>query len=278
MKLQSAASYFDNTPCYDAYTGVHLFDAQLDLYDDSKRDGQSAQRRILSLDPKFSIPAKRVIKIESDYWILGDNNPDYFQGSAIRNKYIIQRADQLARVYTPAQLLLGLSGSAIYLGRSWVKSIKQVEISSEQFSEYELIGAITETLDAGSLVKYYDDWFIVSDSVETAGGFKAGVSEQVHENLPINVVWGKRTYQPLSDTYTINGVSLNVLKLRWQSIFKYEQPAATKYKAGDSVIVVLKSDVSSVGTADTFMVGSETYAVIASFGLDQCWAIHVRNV
>ena len=54
MRLHDAALHFNNMPCNDGYSGAFLYNGQLVLYDDSRRDSESTERRILELDPALA--------------------------------------------------------------------------------------------------------------------------------------------------------------------------------------------------------------------------------
>jgi hypothetical protein len=49
MRLSTAARFFDRTLFKDAFVPTTTFRGQFDLYDDSKRDGVTVARRVLSV-------------------------------------------------------------------------------------------------------------------------------------------------------------------------------------------------------------------------------------
>lgn len=58
VKLAQVSRYFDRTLVTDPVTGGFLFKAQFSNYDDSKRDAFTAYRRIMSLSPEITSPAR----------------------------------------------------------------------------------------------------------------------------------------------------------------------------------------------------------------------------
>ena len=48
MRLHLAAQHFNRMPCNDGYTGAFLYNGQLGLFDDSKRDSESQKMRWLA--------------------------------------------------------------------------------------------------------------------------------------------------------------------------------------------------------------------------------------
>ncbi len=47
MRIHSAAQRFNKMPCNDGYSGTFLFNGQILLYDDSRRDSEGGERRII---------------------------------------------------------------------------------------------------------------------------------------------------------------------------------------------------------------------------------------
>ena len=73
MRLADAASYFDRVVCADAFTPFEEFKGQFDLFDDSKRDGVTVDRRVLSCSSAVTVPTRRVVLAMGEYWIVGDD-------------------------------------------------------------------------------------------------------------------------------------------------------------------------------------------------------------
>lgn len=61
MRLHLAAQHFNRMPCNDGYTGAFLYNGQLALFDDSRRDSESSERRIIELAPELSPDRKSVV-------------------------------------------------------------------------------------------------------------------------------------------------------------------------------------------------------------------------
>ena len=78
MKLAAAAVYFDRDSVYDGYTGTLLFEAQFASYDGSQPDGSFSRRRTISAGPSIAHPARSVVTVHGEKWIVGEFITDGF--------------------------------------------------------------------------------------------------------------------------------------------------------------------------------------------------------
>jgi hypothetical protein len=134
MNLHRIANRFDKVVCSDAYNPATTFLAQLDLYDDSKRDGVTVDRRVLSCSPDVTIPARKTILAEGKYWIVGQVNIDSFRGRPIRHRYIMHECEFLGAVHALGGMLDLVPGTPTYVAAVWVKDIKEADTSSKFYS------------------------------------------------------------------------------------------------------------------------------------------------
>ena len=274
MRLNRAASFFDRLVCRDAY-GTASFKAQLNLFDDSTRDGLGSVRRVLSTAPAIMMPARRAIATEGKVWLVGESHPDYFTNGTIRNKYTLHQADALVSLMTFSEALAGSAGYSLYAARAWVKAAKQVEVSSELFNTFELFVAATESLPDLCVVQVGGDLLLAQDPYPTEGGFLAAHAVHLPEPLATASLH-RRTYQPVTDTWGEVVSSLPVLRMRWQEHFRYFARYSTPYAAGDQQIIVRKADAPLVGPSDTLTLASQTYTVVVAYDEGDVWSIHGR--
>lgn len=278
MKLTQAAKRFDHLVCSDAYTPSVTFKCQIDLYDDSRRDGLTAQRRILSVAPDVVIPSRRCIALGGEYWLVGEGNPDYFMSGIIRVKYIIQRSPHLGVVKTLEEVLHSLPGVVAYVYKSWVKSVKEIEFSSEMPNQYELFFSTTEAVAPGQMVQADGRWYLIRSVHDSAGGLLAAVADELSEPALTTVTMLQRAYQPITDDYATNPLVVPAVRLRWQNHFQYRQQGAEAYKPGDIVLIVPKSQVATVKSGDHIMVGAEKFVLKTFIDGGTTWDMHLQNV
>jgi hypothetical protein len=268
MDLATVASFFDRTPCRDAYAPtVAPIYGQLNLYDDSARDGTTVVRRVLSLAEGVALPARRALSIHNDVFIAGGVHKDSFDGDVIRNKYVLHRADGLATVKTADQALRALAGATLYAARLWVKDLKELEISSRLASFYTLYVAPTEAIALGSYVQLSSRWHIARNSFLGASGMGVVEVDELPADALTTATYSKRSgqvYDPTTGlTAAASTAAVALLYHRWQDDYVYARMSAMKFEAGDIVANVSKTQVAAAVTGDTFVLNATTYRVMA---------------
>lgn len=273
MKLANAAKFFDRLVCQDAY-GTSMFNGQMNLYDDATRDGLGSVRRILSTAPDVTIPTRHVISADGDQWLVGDDHPDFFGNGVIRRKYIVHRADALAAVRSFGEFLSGAAGHAAYAARVWIKSAKQVEVSSDLFNVYDLLFSADEQVGNGSIVTIGNDHYLAFTSYSTEGGFKSvramELTDLLHNGNVIN-----RVYSPVADSYATTSRSAKVLKIRWQDHFDYFAQYAPHYVAGDVQLITTQAE-GDVSVGDLIALSGQDFRAVDVLADNGVWSIHGR--
>lgn len=233
MRLKDVARRFDRTQCLDGYSGAAAFKAQILPYDEVRRDAVTFERRVFSVDPSVTIPARRVVTAMGEKWILGVFSKDQFLGSDIRSSYVGQRADSLATLTSIGKLVNGQAGTDAWAGRSWVKNPAFSEQSSDLSTQYDVYMSNTESTPEGVLINYLGEWLVTRVSHLTEAGFNRVTAETLGTS-PLGV--GAVTFgawNPVTDSFVGTTSSIPVLKIRWQSLFEYSQASAPAFEAGD---------------------------------------------
>jgi hypothetical protein len=277
MRLVAAARHFDRTLCQDAFAPGTQFYAQLDVYDDSKRDGATVVRRVLSVASGVSIPARRVLTVLGEQWIVGANQDDHYRGVLLRRKYVVQRASA-ASIQTIAQAL-GTAGTvSTYASKLWVKDLKEVDISSKLAGFFNIYLPTYETVAAGTLVTVSGRLHIVRNFFVSAAGFLVAEADELALTALTVGTYTPQTYTPATDERAAGTpVALNVLRLRFQDQFAYANQAEPKYEEGDFRAIIRKADVASAKTNDLLTLGGEPYEILAVSNEGDCWGLHLRH-
>lgn len=275
MKLANAARHFDKQVFTDAY-GTSTFNGQMNLFDDSVRDGLTVERRIISVAPTVVIPARKTVKMDGQTWILGDAARDYFKASSIRHKYVAHLATDLAAARTFEQQLMAQAGLAVWTSRVWVKGSKEIEISSEITNVYDLYFASTEALSEGMLVQMGGQYHLIRSLYPSTGGFLVALVDALEGSVVTTASFSQRVYQPLTDTYQTTPIVVSALFLRWQSHFRYPRVGVDRFKAGDKVAIVLKSAITPKA-GDAVTVAGQAFTVKAVLDEGTCWGLHLRD-
>jgi len=277
MKLADAARYFDKLVVADAYGVDIAVMGQMDLYDDVKRDGITAVRRILSVAPGITLPARGAVVINGEEYLVSRLPAyDFFKSSPIRSQSILHRSDGLAEIKTVLQELTNSAGVSAYAAKVWVKSTKEIDESSDATNRLNIYFASGEQAVPKDLIKLGTDWFFVRLAYPTASGFMNTEVDQLDAPNFVTAVYDKRTYNPVTDTYATVAATVKMLRLRWQTNFEYLNPTATKYVEGDDVVMVAAAAIPAPTTGDVIHLSDGDRRVDDFYSVGNVWHLHVR--
>jgi|GEM_PF-2481116 len=275
MRLEKVARHFDRMVCRDGYTGEHLFRAQLGLYDDNKRDSETQERRTISMGADTVLPARRVIAAAGTRFILGHANPDDFNGSTLRVSYVAHEATTLAVVRTLDEVCTDATGTSAYAGRAWVKDKAYTDEGSNLFPQVHLHFAAGEPVSDDKIVGYAGRSYIVREITDGAGGTLIATCEEMEEPSVETASISSGAYNPVLDTVAGAPTSVQVVRVRWQALFKYRNNLAPKFSPGDMQIAVSKSDVASLLPGATVTMSDGTWKVMSALSEGPVWLCRV---
>ena len=278
MRLADAAAHFDNTLCADAFAPTTQFYGQLDLYDDSRRDGSTVVRRILSVAPSVAIPARRALTIDGEQWLVGGFQADSFAGSAVRHKYVLHRADGAATIQSVAQAL-STGGTPTYGAKLWVKDFKEVDVSSKLFAFVNIYLPTPETVVEGQLIALGGRLHFVRNTFVSAAGFLVAESDELASDALTTGSYAVATYAPATDTNTLAaGVAVNVLQTRYQDDYRYQNQVEPRFKEGDIKAFVTKAAIATAKSGDQLTIGATAWLVHSVLDEGTSWGLHLRHV
>lgn len=274
MKLAAAARRFDGQLFADAYNPLTTFKGQWDLYDDSRRDGMTIERRILSVAPTVTMPARRAVAYDGLTWLIGDSQRDYYKDQPIRHKYVAHQATEAVAPRSFADVLNGLAGTPAWAARVWVKGSKEIEISSDIADVFDIYFAPAETVVENMLVHMSGRWHIVRTVYPSTAGLLVALADELPEPVVVTAAFASRTYLPNTDSWSVDPISVQALRLRWQSHFHYPMRGVEKFKSGDQVLVVLKSAITPKA-GDLVELSGDGYRVDSVLDEGTTWALHL---
>lgn len=245
MRLIQAARRFDRTECLDAYTGAPAFMAQLGLYDDTKRDSEAGERRVLSTGPDAVVPSRRVVSAAGAVWIIGHANPDTYRGQVIRVGLVAHEASHLAQVRTLGQACRGEPGLDAYAAQAWIKNAADNQESSDLTAVHNLHFASTEPVTKGMLVTMGSQHHITRDARVGPAGTLIVLSDLLDEPaIDTATTASSGAWDPISQTLSGGPATATVLRARWQSLYEYRNSMAPKFGPGDLQLVVAKASMT----------------------------------
>lgn len=276
MRLHAAATFFDKTVCADAYAPFDEFLGQFDLFDDSKRDGATVDRRILSVGPNVVLPARGTFTVDGETWIIGGQQSDKFRGSIIRRKYVVHRANGAALVQSAAQALT-TGGLSSFGAKLWVKDLKDLAVSSQLEGFFNLyLPAADPMPKARDVITLAGRPHYVRNAYFSAAGFNVAEVDELEADAIVQVSHLTRAYNPVSDTTSSTTASRKMLRMRWQDNYALSSAGAPKMQAGDIRGVFAKS-AGTVPVNSQVVLNDGTWDILSVEDQGDCWGAHLRK-
>ena len=277
MSLADASSYFDTTEVLDAYSGELLFLAQVDPYDDSKRDAMVAYRRVLSVAPGTTIPTHRCVSIFGAIWLVAGEAEIDGLDEQHRVKYVLQAATGLLNIGTLTEFLDGAPAVTVYGFAGWVKDAKQIEESSDIANMFEILLPRATTVQPQQVL--WDATTVyLSMSVRTLPSEFVGVSAvRLEQAEPLEAEITTRVYAPAQGTYVAGATNYPyALRARWLSLFKYDAQLAARYQEGDFVLAL--PEETEITTSSRVLFNEQNHSVLSVTVLPGGVAAHLRRI
>ena len=288
MKLANAANYFDNDVVYDGYTNVQLFRAQFSSYEGAQPDGSFQRRRVISLNPVLTVPARRVIKVYGDRWVMGVPVEDGWKGRTIRKTAACKLATDYYEVLTPGQAALRTAGSvSVYAYTEYVKDTVNTPTDSDYDPQY--LVAFGEKVADGMFLKSADHYLRVRSAYSEPSGFEHVTADEIAysyggnftdgelygRNCEVNVTFSG-TYNPITDSDAAGAATTGIL-MDMYKMYRYGTQADFKNTPGDMTLIVAKSAVTPlVGRQAT--IGGIKWQIMGITAWQDAWNLHLRRV
>lgn len=292
MKLSNVASFFDDIPVYDAYTGALLsFKAQFSTFDETDPDGSVSTSRSMSVHPGAALPTRRVATLLGETWLLGDESRDGFQGEAIRKTVPMRRATDLFKVLTPGQVISNAAGVSAYGRKDYLKDTVDGPATSDYFPFYQVAFASAETAPAtGAFFQAGGKLYRCRSTYAARDGMTIAQADLVpHSGLTV-ADFSSPTYDPISDTYVGAVTRRNVLVTPHHQFYRRASQADPSYMPGDlSLFTRLLDGQVKVGQQLKLQVDNFEWVspqwwsglvpaqVLAVTSESDAWVLHIRR-
>ena len=282
MRFPNVANYFDRTPIRDAYSRISLGHGQLDLFDDSKRDGVTVLRRVLSTKSSWNAPLRGVVDLAGASWMVGNAYPDQFYGAIVRKRYILHRSEGLCQFLTGNELLTaGAVGIRAHASKVWVKDTKDISTTSEQQSQYVVYAPMSETLSQGLYVRFPDGTLLLArNCFPTAAGFRALECSELEPTAltTIQMVVQRATYDPVTETYAaVAPAPIPAVVTRFLDDYEFRNEKMSDAFVGDLRVRVRAVDAPQVRAGDTIALNAVQFNVLSvDTRADNTLSLHVR--
>jgi hypothetical protein len=275
MKLKSAARYYDDTPVADGYTGDYLWRCQFSSFNDVNAVGSTSTRRILSIAPDLQLPARRVVKVFDDRWLVGDGNPDSWRGEVIRQSFNMKKATALAQMLTPAQACLSQAGTEAYTQAIYFKDTVNSLNNADYDPFWNYFFAPTEPVGKGSFIRDGTRLLRVRSSYVPLEDLRICQSDEI-DMLPQAAVFGTGAYDPASDSFGAGTVATPVILFDTVKAYTNVTQATASVAKGDlSGLVAASAVTPAVGK--TVDIAGTAWRILGSTADLDAWLLHLRR-
>ena len=274
MRLLDAARRFDTTTATDAYSAA-TFKCQFEVLAYSKIDGVAVKKRQISTASSVTIPARRVVTIHGQTYLVGHGAPDFWNYDTIRLNYVVQGADGLANLTTIADELAGTVPGTAYAALAFAKYLPDAEDSSKYPPQYQVFLSGTESAPADSLIYLNSVWYLVKESYVSTSGLRVSLANVVDSPNFEMATFNSRVYAPLTDTYTTTTSSIKVFRIKWAEHFEYLSKATEQYERGDLTVMMLKAVTPD--PPDTLTLSDGVWRILSAQDEGLTWNCHARR-
>lgn len=279
MDLYDVATYFDEIPVLDGYSNQELFICQMDVYDATERDSMTGFRRSCSAGT-VSLPTRRVVKIQDEYYIVGRKILDYFKDRKIREHLLLHPADGLFSHGTALKHITNTGLSTLYAAVALRKEGKEEGESSEFFAMYNIYMGNNEEIPRDHIVKSPDGhYYRVQAFEQQTGEYHSAYVSDLGKNALTTVIYTPAgEYDVAADAHIAGTpVTLTAFVERYQTNYRYLTWSAAKFQNGDIVVTISATTVANPKTDARFLVRGRDYRMIEKqqdgFG---CWELQLR--
>ena len=275
MRLKNAAKFFDDTPVYDGYTGALLFNCQFSSFNDANAVGSTSTRRILSIAPGLTIPARRVIKVFDDRWIVGDGNPDSWNADVIRQSFNMKKATAYLEVLTPGQACLGTAGTFAYAQAQYFKDDTDTLRDSNYDTFWNVFLAPSEPTGKGTILKDGSRLLRSRGSYIPVEDLRILQCDELDVG-PTTAVFDSGAYVPLTDSFSAGTVTAPVLWMDYLKAYRLQISSSPKEEPGDTAALVAQASLTpEVGKR--LLLGGVRWVILALSAEQDAWLLHLRR-
>ncbi len=278
MRLHSAAIYFDRETVRDGYTGAVLFKAQVKNFNDASSTGATLRRRVLSMAPVNSMPARGCVLLSNLHWIAGIRITDTFYGKEIRHTYNLRVGTSLFDILSPGNACIGAAATSPAYGYEGFFKDNQDNLAGSSYDTFwNIFFCPIEPVIVGSFLRAGSRMLRVRQAYVNPEGLRVAESDELDADWSqVAVFTDLGAYNPVTDTYASTTVSVPAIQMDSFKLYKWRVESEAQKKPGDRTVIVPLTVTPAVGSTFT-MVGRSWRVISVQPELD-AWALHSRLV
>lgn len=241
MDLASASGFFSKDPVYDAYTGALLFYCHTTPHDDHTSSGATARRRTMTTAPGTTSPARGVVSIHGEVWLVSNSNIDSFGGAPVRRSYGLKKTTGLMQLLTPAEACLGSAGTSFYAHREYYRDMQDARTSADWDVMWNIFCPLGEGVAKGAFLRQGSTLYRVRNAYDTVEALVVAEADQLDTDAAqlLTFISTKRdlvTEQPTTVAAPAAGIQTDP-----QKCYAFRTQAEGTLQPGDRAVYIAKS-------------------------------------
>lgn len=277
MDFSDVAAYFDEDQAYDAYTLDPLFLCHTTPHDDHTSSGATARRRTLTAAPGTEPPARRAIRLYGEFWLVGNNNPDSFQGQLVRRSFGLKKSSGLMEALTPGQAALGSAGTSFHAHKEYFRDNQNARTEAEWDVMWNIFVPPDEPVAKGSFLRQGDTLFRVRAAYTSIEELLIAEADEFDADAEQSVTFTSSTLNVATDTMVATSIATTAVQTDVTKFYRFRTQAEADHKPGDRTVFVAKSAITPKVGSNMTMLGT-TWRVMMLESENDAWALQVRRV
>lgn len=276
MDFADVASFFDDDPVYDSYTGALLFYCHTTPHDDSTSSGATSRRRTMTTEDSTVAPVRRAVHLYEDHWLVSNSHPDAFRGENVRRSYSLKRSTGLMAKLTPGQACLSAAGVSFHAHKEYFRDSANARTESDWDVMWNIFHAPAEDLSKGHFLRQGSTLYRVRNAYGTVEDLAIAETDQLDPDALQSATFTSLggidlvTDEPIASSTTTTAMQTDVAKF-----YEFRTLAEGTYQPGDRTVFVAKSAVTPKVNSTFTMLGS-TWRAITVVDEQDAWAMLAR--
>ncbi len=276
MNLRDVARYYDKDPVYDGYSGALLFMGHTKSHDDHASSGATSRRRTLVTIPGTSVPARGVVTLYGDRWLMSTSNVDTYQGSNIRRSYDLKKSTGLLTLYTPGAACLSTPSTTFYAHKEYFRDVSNPRSESDMDLMWNIFCPLSDAVVKGSFLEDAFGLMRVRNIYRTVSGLAVAETDQFDAGARLAATFTSNgVHDMVTDTMTTISTATTVIQTDISKFYEFSTQDDAEVDPGDLAVFVAKTALTPKVGATFTMAGKPWRAVKVMEDLD-AWVLQAR--
>lgn len=244
MDFLDVASFFDDDPVYDAYSGALLFYCHTTPHDDQTSSGATARRRTMTTIDNTQAPPRAAVRVHDDFWLVSDSNPDGFRGDNIRRSYSLKKSTGLMTALTGAEAAHGAAGVELHAQKEYFRDMQNQRTESDWDVMWNIFCARGEPVSKGRFLRQDGVIFRVRNAYDSVDGYRIAEVDQLDDDALQSATFATGVLDLVTDQVTDASVVAPVIQTDPQKYYQFRTQAESMLQPGDLTVFVAKADLA----------------------------------